>query len=380
MATTLSTLGIGLMLISTIYCSTFGYNNSLTCNCEESCQDSGICSTGGCKQGWSGPTCQKENVALHKPANQSSYYKSYWPSSRGVDGDINTFIDMMASKQGWWLVDLLQNYPITDITLYHRNKLLHRLRGFYVYIINEDLVSTLCYHHTNETLTFVYKIRCNSTGRYVNITSDTNKAILNLSEVEIYVCSAGTYGANCTEFCHCSQYTRCDDITGYCKDGCLPRWHGNSCNKSCSDTNSYGDGCKFDCDKRKCNGTSDCDQVTGTCLYGCQDGWESQDCTRVCSQGNYGKSCQKLCSDRNCKSSDSTCDHVNGTCVGGCKAGWTSHDCTLVCSQGNYGKSCQKLCSDRNCKSSDSTCDHVNGTCVGGCKAGWTSHDCTLEL
>ncbi|XP_055956570.1 receptor-type tyrosine-protein phosphatase T isoform X2 [Patella vulgata] len=388
MATIIGLLGIWLILTSSIYCRQFGYNNSLTCNCnnEESCQDSGICSTGVCKQGWSGPTCQKENVALHKPSKQSSYFRSDWPSSRGVDGNINTFIDMNSSKQGWWFVNLLQNYPITDITLYNRPGFLQRLRGFYIQILDEDLVSSLCYHHTNEPLTLVYKIRCNSTGYYVVIRSANNpeyptdrnpNGILNLSEVEIYVCSVGTYGPHCANVCHCSQYTRCDDITGYCKDGCLPGWHGNSCNQSCSDMNSYGDRCKYNCDDRKCNGKSDCDHVTGTCLYGCQDGWESQDCAKMCSQGNYGERCRQLCSDRGCKAGDSTCDHVNGTCVGGCKAGWRSHDCTLDCEIGFYGEGCMYKCSERKCLNvTSSSCDHINGECDKGCEEGYDGIDC----
>ncbi|KAK6179369.1 hypothetical protein SNE40_011750 [Patella caerulea] len=367
---------------------TFGYNNSLTCNCyyEESCQDSGMCKYGGCKQGWAGPTCQKENVALRKPANQSSYYRQDWPFSRGVDGDKSTFIDMMASKQGWWMLNLQQNYPITEITLYNRPGFVHRLRGFSIYIIGEDLVSTLCYHHINEPLAVVNNIRCNSTGRYINITSAINpdypgdrnpEAILNLSEVEIYVCAVGTYGPNCANVCHCSQYTRCHEVTGYCKDGCLPGWYSNSCNQSCSDTNSYGGGCKFHCDNRKCNGTSECDPVTGACLYGCQDGWASQDCTKMCSHGNYGRRCRQLCSNRNCKTSDSSCHHVTGNCVDGCRAGWRSENCTIECETGFYGAGCVYNCSERNCLNVTwSSCDLITGECDKGCEDGYDGIDC----
>ena len=51
------------------------------------------------------------------------------------------------------------------------------------------------------------------------------------------VCDAGTFGSDCTAFCHC-QDKPCDYSTGQCAAGCQHNWTGQHCDGTDITTNS----------------------------------------------------------------------------------------------------------------------------------------------
>ncbi|XP_048256577.1 multiple epidermal growth factor-like domains protein 10 [Haliotis rufescens] len=88
---------------------TYGYQCGYRCNCDQDkCNSTSACSPSACHPGWSGPTCQKHNVAREK-ASSSSRDGNY-PSSRATDGSTASWyrvcIETAPSNPNWWRVDL----------------------------------------------------------------------------------------------------------------------------------------------------------------------------------------------------------------------------------------------------------------------------------
>ncbi|XP_048237048.1 multiple epidermal growth factor-like domains protein 10 [Haliotis rufescens] len=227
---------------------------------------------------------------------------------------------------------------------------------------------------TAETDNSVYDVTCDGTGRYFTITLSTET--LNLCEVEIFVCSHGTFGQLCNHFCHCSDGP-CGRFSGICAGDCRPGWQGQNCSTAC-DKDQYGVNCNETCGNRKCAAApSSCDRHIGSCDTGCLPGWIEVDCKQECYPGTYGHNCSLLCTERNC-AGNSPCDHVTGKCVTRCKPGWMGIDCVQACDSQHYGPNCIKTCASRHCVAS-SSCNST-GDCDRGCEPGWTQTDCTASL
>ena len=68
------------------------------------------------------------NVALNKPANQSSLYEIH-TADRAVDGSLNVHLnehscahtDLVAGVRAWWQVDLGSSYRVTSVTITNRD-------------------------------------------------------------------------------------------------------------------------------------------------------------------------------------------------------------------------------------------------------------------
>ncbi|XP_033738135.1 multiple epidermal growth factor-like domains protein 6 isoform X2 [Pecten maximus] len=189
-------------------------------------------------------------------------------------------------------------------------------------------------------------------------------------------CDPGRFGQNCSLQCHC-DVGYCDHVTGECViPGCLLGWRGPACNQSCGQ-GRFGYNCNNTC---HCLSPG-CDPVNGTCdrkEVTCQDGWTGDSCDREvngtlsdeCDPGRFGQSCSLQC---HCDVG--YCDHVTGECVvPGCLLGWRGPACNQSCGQGTFGYNCNNTC---HCLSPG--CDPVNGTCdrkEAICLEGWTGDSC----
>ena len=64
------------------------------------------------------------NVALNKPASQSSTYSASYPASKAVNGITDGSSDFShtnaSNRVKWWKVDLQAKYTIGRIKLYNR--------------------------------------------------------------------------------------------------------------------------------------------------------------------------------------------------------------------------------------------------------------------
>ncbi|XP_071117356.1 uncharacterized protein [Haliotis cracherodii] len=368
----------------------FGDSCSYSCNCPASCnRTTGVCS-GGCDVGWregNGTLCQKRNIAYRKTVSGSGDYTPVWTAEKAVDGnrdqDVNhnSCYHSLKYPTFWW-VDLAAEYRIHSVRIYNRAGYPHRLANCRISVGTKSDANTVCYTFPSnpKNITDVVDLTCNGIGKFFIIRNPDRAPkqddTLNICEVEIYVCSYGTFGPNCSEFCHCLNST-CNHVTGLCPGDCRSGWKGDNCSTRCSDE-SYGINCKQSCKNRKCTSDkSSCDRRSGSCDTGCRAGWRQSDCTQECDSSYYGINCSSACADRRCALNTSLCNHVTGSCdTGVCQAGWKGTACTEKCDSKSYGPNCLKQCSDRHCNG-NSTCPAVNGSCAGGCDKGWRAPDCS---
>ncbi|XP_067678531.1 uncharacterized protein [Haliotis asinina] len=374
----------------------YGYSCSYQCHCPQVyCNATSGCQPADCSRGWSGPSCQKENIALNRTTSASSIYMA---SSRAVDGGKggilsggscfhSAYTDFRITS-AWWRVDLGQETLVHDVSIYFRTDYIVRRSGIQIYIADTDGSPTdgiNCYTVSGTDIPDVLNATCTGEGRYLVLYTTVKSTgdsvpIMDFCEVEVEVCARGTFGADCDNYCHCDGDV-CNYVTGVCPSGtCLPGWRTDRCDTACVQGTEYGVGCLKTCSSRMCHGdASTCPQDTGRCTEGCQAGWKGEDCTTACVQGTeYGVGCLKTCSSRMCHGDVSTCPQDTGRCTGGCQAGWKGEDCTTACVQGTeYGVGCLKTCSSRMCHGDASTCPQDTGRCTGGCQAGWKGEDCT---
>ncbi|XP_067679830.1 receptor-type tyrosine-protein phosphatase alpha-like [Haliotis asinina] len=377
---------------------TYGYKCGYQCHCpSEKCNPSSGCVPGDCDTGWSGQTCQKGNIALNKPTSASSEHQHAYNAVNG-DNSANNYQQCFHSEwndnnitEAWWRVDLGEIARIRHVTIYFRRDYKVRRNGIQIYIADTATSPTdgvNCYNVTGNRdgtdIPDVLNVTCCGDRRYLVLYTTTvnnesvKEPIMDFCEVEVDVCSNGTFGDDCDNYCHCDGEV-CDYVDGICpSEVCLPGWTTEKCDTAC-EFGYYGANCNKDCLNRNCNGdNASCDRVTGQCDEGCAAGWNGTDCTRECLH-SYGEGCSKYCSDRKCvESSSDSCDHVTGRCEGGCRRGWKGTDCTEVCPLNvEYGANCVGKCSTRMCEGGNDTCPQDTGRCESGCRSGWKGEDCS---
>lgn len=142
-------------------------------------------------------TVPPTNVALGKPATQSSDYSSKYPAGNAVDGSLTNFADTQDSTQPWWQVDTGQSYPIDQIALYNRSDCCaDRLADYYVFVSDEPFASTsvadtlaqpgVWSSHQTAQAGRPTVIDVGRTGRYVRVQlAGSNQ--LALDEVQVFV-------------------------------------------------------------------------------------------------------------------------------------------------------------------------------------------------
>ncbi|XP_046553393.1 multiple epidermal growth factor-like domains protein 10 [Haliotis rubra] len=313
---------------------TFGDYCSYSCNCGSSCNSAtGVCA-GACDDGWregNGSLCQKENVAYGKQVSGSGDYSNSWTAKKAVDGNRDQDVTHGSCYHSYyyptfWWVDLAAEYRIHSVRIYNRAGYPHRLANCSISVGPDSNSETVCYTFPSnrKDIPDVIDLTCNGIGNFFIIRNPGNAPsqddTLNICEVEIYVCSKGTFGAYCSEFCHCLNST-CDHATGKCPGDCSPGWMGNTCSTQCTN-GTYGPNCLKKCDDRHCNGTSSCPPVYGGCTTGCEKGWARPDCSD-CTTGFHGPECIEC---GHC-ATNTTCDSTTGECGSGCLEGFTGLQC-----------------------------------------------------
>ncbi|XP_046344848.2 multiple epidermal growth factor-like domains protein 10 [Haliotis rufescens] len=374
---------------------TYGYQCSYNCNCPNAtCDFRDGCRNQTCNRGWSGPTCQKYNKALGKPTSASCVHLHQSPS-KAVDGVtiashdsfcFHSAFNDASIADAWWRVDLSEMTQIHDVTIYLRTDHKVRRNGIQIYTAETDAsppAGDHCYNLTGKEdgtdIPDVLNVTCSGNGRYLVLYTTVKHSgdtvpILDFCEVQVDVCSPGTFGSDCDTYCHCDGEV-CDYVSGICPSGyCLPGWKQDKCDTECIPA-YYGLNCNKKCSDRNCKtDNSSCDHVTGECVGGCLTGLNGTDCTQKCTLGKYGPNCNQKCYNRNCEDDNSSCDHVTGECVGGCMAGWNGTDCTQKCKPGTFGPDCSR------CGYCDVTCNVGDGHCPGDCLDGFTGDRCDVDV
>ncbi|KAK6188072.1 hypothetical protein SNE40_004334 [Patella caerulea] len=414
MATTLrwNMFGIQLLLIWTLFASfvsgqTFGYDGRYICHCGQNriCDRiSGRCPNDICDRGWHGSICQQENVAIGENTFQSSYFRREWKSSNANDGNRDQQINHFGTPPGvcahtrfdpygiltaYWEVYLRSPFPINQIQIFYREGSFDRLQGFQLQLFLRGQYEKTCYTQTELPTTDIITVDCRgavaTAVRFYNERSRpitySNPCVVELCELEVYVCALGTFGPDCSSLCYCENPSeRCDYVTGQCTSGCAVGYQGESCTQRCSGE-FYGRNCTNRCSDRHCSSsTSSCDYVTGACDTGCSPGYIGTDCIQECAEGSYGVNCSKVCTSRHCSNgSTSSCINIDGKCDKGCSPGYLDIDCVKECDNNRYGIDCKYSCNDRKCANM-TDCPISDGRCTGICLDGYTSIDCMQAI
>ena len=156
------------------------------------------------------------NLALKKPARQSSDSAWNGPASRAVDGNTdgkwdNGSVSATATQNDpWWEVDLEQTVPVGQVNIYNRSaddqcngnqSCAERLKGFYVIASKDKLddklsseeiekkgeAGELKYFKVEEKADFPTSLNFDGyQARYIRVMLPGNWKELNLAEVEVY--------------------------------------------------------------------------------------------------------------------------------------------------------------------------------------------------
>ncbi|XP_046547581.1 multiple epidermal growth factor-like domains protein 10, partial [Haliotis rubra] len=295
------------------------------CHCTSGCDVNFRCSS-DCLQGWSGPTCERRNIALNRPTQQSSTLNDCkWAntskgevcgeknSSLAVDGVVSSNYwsgtcthTALNQTLAWWTVDLGETHLITNLTIFFLRQ--DRFRNFLVRVDDRP-----CYQSQTNSPSSPVNISCDTPtrGQYVTVQLPTlagSHYILNLCEVEIYECADGSFGSGCSSWCYCRNTSEvCDKTTGHCESGCKDGYTGTGCQKTCPE-GRYGSGCMETCGHCT-GGDQNCHNVNGTCRHGCQEYWSGT-----------------LCKARECHCTSDGCD-ADFRCPSGCLQGWSGPTC-----------------------------------------------------
>ncbi|XP_064605939.1 multiple epidermal growth factor-like domains protein 6 [Liolophura sinensis] len=223
----------------------FGDECQFECHCSNGVceQKSGHCPK-GCALGWSGPSCQKQNIALKRRATQSSTFCEptgrCFNASYSVDGSRDQWLyagsgcsHTQSSSYNEWRVSWSEEHYITNLVIYNRKDCCQEdLNGFRVYVQQRNGTRVLCYNDpTSQPIRDVIHVRCDAPvlGTSVTITlSGGDDVNLTLCEVEVYVCAAGWYGDHCENQCTGPQCQQCDPTGTYCQDCAVGRF-GKDC-------------------------------------------------------------------------------------------------------------------------------------------------------
>lgn len=141
------------------------------------------------------------NLALNKPATQSSTHSSGAAASRAVDGNTsgvftnNSVTHTLLDLNAWWEVDLGQVQSIGAIKVWNRAELPERLSNFYVFVSDVPFTSTsltttmnqagVSGYYTAGNCGFPSELPIYRTGRYVRVQlGGTN--YLSIAEVQVF--------------------------------------------------------------------------------------------------------------------------------------------------------------------------------------------------
>ncbi|XP_041377802.1 multiple epidermal growth factor-like domains protein 10 [Gigantopelta aegis] len=301
-----------------------GHTRQYTCHCAEGCGQNNIneyrCQS--CVEGFYGPYCQKENVALHRTTTQSPECSGYEAgASLAVDGNTTTIFGNVRYKHKCtcardvspmptqWRVDLRKQYQLHKIQIFNTKGNENRLWGFKIYVDNSN---TPCYRWTSRyALPEVFNVTCDAQGQVVKFQLP-GSTFLQLCEVQIF----DTKLISSVKL-HRVELQITFELNGsQCKKMVLSSLKENASRQRLSENEISQMSCGF------------------------EKLWNS----KMCSDDWYGDNCDKTC---NCQNQNVVCNKTTGACD--------------TCVDRYWGPSCTKQCSST-CK--DSSCDKGNGNCL----------------
>lgn len=310
----------------------YGYQCQYNCHCKGVCHPgTGLC-TGGCKDGWRGPTCQIVDTPLVSAVQL--FGDSEVNATASIDGDLSTCPQPATSfNTTYWRAELPSSMAV------QRMRIVNKQDMSYLQLVAASLKRQGCEHNLEFEENGLLDVWCPNASVSDNITIEYSLAHsgylaeFQICELQLIVCSDQSFGVQCERTCNCKDNAPCDDITGECPNGCQKGWSNDTCDTSvvcdwkyefqCSD----GTGCipnTFKCDHHQdCVDNSDesMDICNSTCYdehrFKCKNGnciSRLSLCDGVNSCGDWSDESNNVCTGpAHCKKSEFKCN--NGKCI-----------------------------------------------------------------
>ncbi|MDT0622607.1 BspA family leucine-rich repeat surface protein [Croceitalea vernalis] len=145
-----------------------------------------------------------DNVALNKPASQSSTYgngEAFYANDGNLEGGSPWSADLQHTVSGeaqpWWEVDLGSAHELTEVKIYNRtNRLQSRLNNFYIFVSDSPFSGSLLDQLGDPNIESIFfegeaglveSFSTMASGRYVRVQLQ-GSGTLHMAEVEVYGC------------------------------------------------------------------------------------------------------------------------------------------------------------------------------------------------
>ena len=132
------------------------------------------------------PPAAEGNLALGRPAQQSSLYAPGYEASRCVDGAKDALCHTNRQVAPWWQVDLQDTYAIGEVVVYNRTDCcMERLRTLNILVSADGQNWQRAYVHNGSDFQVLRAPIGGRPGRFVRLQL-TATDYLNITEVEVY--------------------------------------------------------------------------------------------------------------------------------------------------------------------------------------------------
>ncbi|XP_063418249.1 plexin-B2-like [Mytilus trossulus] len=187
--------------------------------------DTAVCPE-GCKDGRTGPYCNKYNLAFNGSVifNKNDTQLA----SLSVDGDKTSCFTIPRASEIWVQVDIKEISIVTDIYL----NLSVNIKDGGNHTISVSNASGVQENRTiYSNVSLPSNIKVNDVFRYLTYEylHTSENVSLEVCEIGIVGCPPTNYGPLCNKLCPVNCSGPCDLETGHCSFGCVNGWIGNTC-------------------------------------------------------------------------------------------------------------------------------------------------------
>lgn len=340
---------------------TFGSDCWYACHCHDQCDPwTGECIglDKRCSLGWYGRSCQKSNIQKEMQTRDIRF----------KDGNTNTCEQALTTE----IFSFPQPRSVSHLTITLKKDVPANDGDFQALsiLVSTNEMTVTCNAVEVQTVSCdakTIKASYLCKGIYTNKISLTN-ITGRICEIELFVCSAGSFGPDCNNRCHCLE-SQCNSVDGTCigEGKCRPGWYGRACDLRSPPpkTTSRTETRLYLSVSMTHKPTTD-DITTNRKIM---PSIQTKHTLPARAEFNHNPDFIQTC---HCLH-DYACDNTTGICLDGCSAGWTGWACSQACLFGTYGINCSLNCG--HC-AANQTCHTETGHCPSSCADGWTAETC----
>ena len=249
----------------------------------------------GCDDGWEGIGCQNGNVAEGKEANQTDWIDERFGGNNSagncVDGSVvrreENDTCCGVAPQSHWEVSLGDVYVVNQLKLHRSDnaRFAVRVTNISLFRDSQSVVELSTGNGSDPAEITTFQLKREEKINHIKVKKNLKIWYLRMCEVEVFgyqykECieynSMYYYGPGCLQNCYCQE--QCDYITGVCPGTCMAGYQHDSDGVCVCDKGTWGAGCSEQC---HCRDQDVCDHVNGTCPNGCADVYTGATCQQL---------------------------------------------------------------------------------------------------